>query len=413
MRRILTFAKKSLPAQILIAAILGVIAGHWISVRFAPGLGEIGKAVIHWVKLIAGPFLFFTIVQAVLRVELAWSHGLRLIAIALFNTSIAVGIGIGLALLFLEGHTLQLATEGADAITAPAGVRLDFSSWLHTFMPKSLFEPFVKNEILLIALLALLTGIAVRRSGAFDEKALARFSQALERARATISILLGWLVQVIPLAVFAVLASTVAINGLSVFGPLASFVGVAILGFLLQCGLVYGTWIFLIAKIRPQAFWREAREPVLYAGGVNSSLATLPLTLTALKRLGVSDRSASLGAGVATNLNNDGIVLYEGMAIFFVAFTSGIPMEPVQMIVAALACIIASMGITGIPEAGFISLSVVIGTLGLPLELLPLLLSVDWILGRFRSMVNVLSDMTLSIAMDVTEPTMKNLQRDV
>ncbi|MES2963495.1 MAG: cation:dicarboxylase symporter family transporter, partial [Bdellovibrionota bacterium] len=72
------------------------------------------------------------------------------------------------------------------------------------------------------------------------------------------------------------------------------------------------------------------------------------------------------------------------------------------------ACIVAALGITGIPEAGFISLSVVIATMGLPAELLPLLLAVDWIIARGRSAVNVLSDMTLSIALDAVEPDREN-----
>lgn len=91
------------------------------------------------------------------------------------------------------------------------------------------------------------------------------------------------------------------------------------------------------------------------------------------------------------------------MAVIFIAQLSGISLTESQMLSAALACIVASMGITGIPEAGFISLSVVVSTLGLPVEALPLLLAVDWMLARLRSVVNVLSDMTLSIAMDATE----------
>jgi DAACS family dicarboxylate/amino acid:cation (Na+ or H+) symporter len=86
-----------------------------------------------------------------------------------------------------------------------------------------------------------------------------------------------------------------------------------------------------------------------------------------------------------TNLNNDGIVLYEALAVFFVAQLAGIPLTETQMISAAFACIVAAMGITGIPEAGFISLSVVVATMGLPLEALPLLLAVDRIIARGRS----------------------------
>ncbi|HEX6765696.1 MAG TPA: cation:dicarboxylase symporter family transporter, partial [Polyangiaceae bacterium] len=144
-------------------------------------------------------------------------------------------------------------------------------------------------------------------------------------------------------------------------------------------------------------FWREAREPVTYAAGANSSLATLPVTLRALDRLGVPRSASALGAMVGTNFNNDGIILYEGMAVLFVAQASGIELSVGAQLLAAVTCLIAAMGVAGIPEAGFISLALVLNTVHLPLEILPLLLTVDWIIARGRSVTNVLSDMLLSI----------------
>src|SRR5690606_18206038 len=127
---------------------------------------------------------------------------------------------------------------------------------------------------------------------------------------------------------------------------------------------------------------------------------TLPITLEALRRLRVSPAASALGACVGTNLNNDGIVLYEGMAFLMVAQALGIPLSLGDQLLAAACCIVAAMGVAGIPEAGFVSLALVLGTVGLPVDLLPLLLGVDWIVARARSVTNVLSDMVLSILVD-------------
>ncbi len=270
--------------------------------------------------------------------------------------------------------------------------------------PSSLFSPFVQNDILMIALLAVLVGLALR--SVYRDQGATKYQELaarFEELRSVPSVILGWMIHLIPLAVLTVVAGAVSEHGFSIFGSLLKYVGIVLLGFVIQVSVVYGTWILLIARLRLKTFLVHAKEPVFYAFGVNSSLATLPLTLKALKNMGVSARSSSLGAGVATNLNNDGIVLYEAMAVFFIAQISGLSLSEGQLIAAALSCIVASMGITGIPEAGFISLSVVVTTLGLPTEMLPLLLAVDWMLARARSVVNVLSDMTLSIAMDFTE----------
>jgi DAACS family dicarboxylate/amino acid:cation (Na+ or H+) symporter len=131
--------------------------------------------------------------------------------------------------------------------------------------------------------------------------------------------------------------------------------------------------------------------------GANSSLATLPLTLRALDRLRVPREASTLGACVGTNFNNDGIILYEGMAVLFVAQASGIELSWAQQALIAATCLVAAMGVAGVPEAGFVSLALVLNTVHLPLEILPLLLTVDWIIARARSMTNVLSDMVLSI----------------
>lgn len=397
--------KISMTLQIIIAVILGACFGSFFSGEQLAFMSEFGKVLIHWVKLIAGPFLFCTILISIIQVDLKWSHGLRLICIALLNTSLALGVGLLLSYVFFKNTSFVdlVQTKLDSSMVKVPEASLSLSGFAKTFMPSSLFAPFINNEILLIALLALIFGIAIRSTKEMSLDARIMIIRFFEMAQGSIAVVLHWIIKIIPLAVFAIIAATVSKYGFAIFLSLSKFVAVVCLCFLLQIVFVYGAWIFGVAKYSFKDFWAIAKVPALYSFGVNSSLATLPLTLEALKKLKVSDRSASLGAGVATNLNNDGIVLYEAMAVFFISYGYNMPMDISYMITVAGVCIVASVGITGIPEAGFISLSVIIGVLGLPVEALPLLLSVDWILARLRSVVNVLSDMTLAIAMDATE----------
>ncbi len=403
--------KLSIPIQILIAVILGAVLGSLFSPEQLSWLSEIGKVFIHWVKLIAGPFLFCTILISIIQVDLKWSHGIRVISIALFNSCMALAVAITLSSLFFKNTNLtEYLTDNsnktetaAEVVAKVENVSFGFSQIAKNLMPQSLFSPFVNNDILLIAVLALIFGVAIRSAeelSADSQKSLVRF---LEKLQGAISVILHWIIKVIPIAVFAIISATVSKYGFSVFADLSKFLIVVTLGFVIQIVFVYGTWIFIIAKMNFKEFVSTIKTPVFYSLGVNSSLATLPLTLMALKKLKVSDQSASLGAGVATNLNNDGILLYEAMAVIFISYAYGLPTDPATLMTIALTCVVASIGITGIPEAGFISLSVIVGVLALPTEALPLLLSVDWILARFRSAVNVLSDVTLSVAMDATE----------
>ena len=211
-------------------------------------------------------------------------------------------------------------------------------------------------------------------------------------------IALMWLVHLVPVAVFCVTAKTVGEHGFSPFANLAKYVGIAFLGLSLQILLVYPLWIRIIGNIPLAHFVQVARRPVAYAFGTNSSLATLPLTLEALDALKVPKSASRLGACIGTNFNNDGILLYEAMAVLFVAQVYGMDLSLGQQIVAALMSLVAAVGVAGVPEAGVVSLSLVLTAVGLPLEIVPLLLTVDWIVARMRSVTNVLSDMTVSVA---------------
>jgi Na+/H+-dicarboxylate symporter len=119
-----------------------------------------------------------------------------------------------------------------------------------------------------------------------------------------------------------------------------------------------------------------------------------------LRAMKVSDSSARMSACVATNLNNDGILLYEAMAALMVAQAFGVSLNFGEQLMVAATCILATLGIAGVPEAGMISLSVVLASAKLPVDLLPLLLSVDWVLGRCRAMTNVVSDVLGAVLLD-------------
>jgi Na+/H+-dicarboxylate symporter len=202
-----------------------------------------------------------------------------------------------------------------------------------------------------------------------------------------------------------VVAKTVGEFGLAPLKGLAVYVGVGLLGLAIQVLVVYQSWIVVTRSMTLREFWSGAREALVYAMGTGSSLATLPVTLRSLHRMGVSPESARMAACVGTNLNNDGILLYEAMAVLFVAQACGVQLSLTEQILAAAACAVAGIGISGIPEAGFISLLIVLRTVRVIPEsqvtqVLPLLLTVDWVLGRARAMTNVSSDMLVAVLLD-------------
>lgn len=389
-------SRPALTTQILIGMAAGALLGAFLGKPVAP-LGEIGKLVILAIKVAATPLLMLVIVNAVLTTRVEARSGGRMVALAMINAALALFFGLAISNLLKPGrHLSALAAPAGPAITAS---RIEPIKVLAGFVPTSLVQPFADNSLLPLVLMALLLGLALRRlkERGEDTAGLERAAVLLQSAAETI---LGWIILLVPLAVFSVVAKAVGEHGFAPLKGLAWYVAAGLLGLSLHPLVTYQLWLKIYVKLPLAKFWSAAKEPLIYAAGANSSLATLPITLKALDSLGVSKASSALGACVGTNLNNDGVILYEAMAVLFVAQAHGLDLSLTQQIIAAISCLVAAMGIAGVPEAGFVSLSLVLATVGLPLELLPLLLTVDWILARARSVVNVLSDMMVSILLD-------------
>jgi len=396
-----------LSALILGAMALGLVVGPLLGKDAAP-LGELGKLVIQLIKAVATPLLFFAIVNAIVTTEVRARSGVRLLGLATLNACIALGLGLLVSNTFRPGDHLAAAVAPPDPakVAAYADKKVDFVQTLVSYVPTSLVGPFVDNTIISIVLLGVLLGAALRTvrtqqlaAGQHGHKVVEDGVAALLALMETV---LGWVVKLIPIAVFGVVAKTVGEYGFAPLKGLAAYLVAGVGGLALHVLLVYQVEVALWARIPLRRFWAAAREPVVTALGTNSSLATLPVTLRGLDRLGVSRSSSALGACVGTNFNNDGILLYEGMAVLFVAQASGLDLDLGQQVLASVTCLVAAMGVAGVPEAGFISLALVLNTVGMPVELLPLLLTVDWVIARGRSVVNVLSDMVLSILLDRT-----------
>ena len=391
-------------AQIIAAMGLGLVAGPLLGKNAAP-FGELGRLVIQLIKAFATPLLFLVIVNAVIRTEIKARAGFRLLGWAFLNASIALSIGLLISNILQPGrHLSAIATPGGST-AAYAGKKVDFAGAVSAIFPDSIVGPFLGNHLLAVVLLALLFGFAlrqVRREEPDREETapVATVTRAIEALLRVSEIVLGWVIRLIPLAVFGVVTRSVGEHGYAPLKGLGVYVGVGLLGLAIHIAFTYQAWILLWLRRSLREFWRHAKDPVVTAMGTNSSLATLPVTLKALGRMGVSKEASTLGACVGTNFNNDGIILYEGMAVLFVAQASGIDLSLGHQVLAAIACMVAAMGVAGVPEAGFVSLALVLNTVGLPVEILPLLLTVDWIIARARSVTNVLSDMVLSLLVD-------------
>ena len=407
--------KMNLTLWLVVALVAGILTG--VAAGPAAGfLGDIGKPVINMIKTIATPLVFFAIVDAIVTTQIRGKSFFHLITITTVNGCLALAIGLGLHAIFQPGDALRVLSgvakdAGAGGPSAIANTNLnmslDFQKILDSLIPKSIVDPFINSNIAAIVILALLVGVGLRAHAASSTEAqesVARVASINHTLLKALEHCIKWVVWLVPFAVFGVSAKAAGERGLQAFTGLGYYVVVVLAGFAIHVGVVYSAWIKFYCRRSLKEFWKVAQKPVFYAFGCNSSLATLPLTLASLDQLKVSRRASTLAACVGTNLNNDGIILYEVVTALAVASASGIDLPFIQQIILAGLCLVAAMGVAGVPEAGFVSLSLVLTTLALPTEMLPLLLSVDWLLARSRSAVNATSDMVCSSVLDRMNP---------
>src|SRR6185295_18606086 len=207
-------------------------------------------------------------------------------------------------------------------------------------------------------------------------------------------------------------ASIVGTKGFEPFYSLGAFVISVVFALFLQA-IYYLARIWYKTWVSPLHLIRGSRDALLMAFSTGSSTATMPVTYNCLKeQVGLREESASLGALVGTNFNNDGTALYEAMSALFISqllYTQHVqgysePLTLFQQFIVVLMSIVASVGAAGIPEAGLVTMTLVFKAVHLPTEYIALLLTVDWFLDRSRTMINVMGDMNVSCLLDGKVP---------
>ena len=153
--------------------------------------------------------------------------------------------------------------------------------------------------------------------------------------------------------------------------------------------------------MRPLDLLRGVRDALVMAFSTGSSTATMPVTYARLREnVGLREESASMGALVGANFNNDGTALYEAMSALFVAQLLGMHLTLGQQFMVVVTSVVASVGAAGIPEAGLVTMTMVFKAVALPTDYIAMLFTVDWFLDRCRTAINVMGDVTVSCLLD-------------
>lgn len=234
-------------------------------------------------------------------------------------------------------------------------------------------------------------GIGISSASAQSRSLLTVFNEL----STTMMRITGWVIWLSPVGVFFLIFAKILEmdNIIGVFAKLGLYTATVACGILFHGFVILPTIFFFLTKKNPVKFIGNMAQAIATAFGTSSSAATLPVTIQCLEQQNkVDPRVSRFVLPIGATINMDGTALYEAVAAIFIAQLRGIEMTFTKIIAVSITSTAASIGAAGIPQAGLVTLVMVLDTVGLPAEDVSLVLAVDWMLDRIRTVVNVLGD---------------------
>jgi len=391
--------KIGLLTQILIAFVIAIILGALIGPNIEV-VKPLGDLFLRLIKFIIVPLVLASLIIGVAGAgdikQIGRMGGFTLVYY-LATTAIAVIIGLVLANIFRPGDGLNMSLSGdkTDPSAAPSIV-----DTLLNIIPTNPLESLVTGNMLQIIFFALFIGIAISILGD-KAKTLYNFFDQLAEVMYKIT---GMVMKVAPIGVFGLIAPIVGQYGISVLLPLIKLILVVYVGCILHAVLVYSGSVKLFANQSPLKFFKGIAPASLVAFSTSSSSGTLPITMkSAEENLGVSKKVSSFVLPLGATINMDGTALYQGVCVLFIAQFMGIELSITQQLLIVLTATLASIGTAGVPGAGLIMLTMVVTSVGLPLEAIALVAGIDRILDMIRTSVNVTGDASAAVVVQAIE----------
>lgn len=405
-----------LPLLMALGGIGGVAIGwgwgaRWAAPEFEPFVvvvRTLGTVFLASLKALMVPLVVLSMVLGVQQLGAGRAVGKLVGATTLFfvsTTFVAVLTGLALVTWIHPGAVGEVSA--AAEVVVPSE-RL--SAWtalgdvVTGMFPANLVEAASRGNVLGLIVASLGFGLALTRIGPKAQPLL----DGLDAANRALFVIVHWVVWFAPIGVCALVADRLgrAGGGAAVFGELQRlfwYSATVLLGLAFHAFVVLPLILALIARRNPLRYFANVFEALITAFGTASSAATLAVTLRCVvERNKVSRKSADFVLPIGATINMDGTALYEAVAAVFIAQSLGIELDGAALAVVALTATLAAIGAAAIPEAGLVTMVLVLQAVGLPAEGVGLLLAVDWILDRFRTAVNVWGDTVGAAVIDRT-----------
>ena len=382
--------------QILIALVLAVLFGIFFpdSVKDVKWMGDL---FLRALNMIIVPLILTSIVSGVANVGNAQNlgkMGLKTLIYYITTSLAAILVGLTFVNLINPGVGADLGFKRSVETLHTANQSL--GNILLRLVPTNIFQSLTSADMLSIIFFSVLLGYFITKtSDEYKNPLVNLFNGGFE----VMMKITGFVIKFTPLGIFGIVAGVVAEQAgdkaalFEIVRHLGLYMSSVLLGLIFHAFITLPLILRFIGKADPWKHVKAVTTPLITAFSTSSSSATLPLTMDAIEHeAGVSNEVTSFVLPLGATVNMDGTALYECVAAMFIAQAYGIRLDFLHQFVVVVTALLASIGAAGIPMAGLVMLSVVLKSVGLPLEGVGLILAVDRILDMCRTTVNVWSD---------------------
>lgn len=381
--------KVSFGNRVLLAMLLGVVIGA-VFKKDALIIDPLGQIYVNLIKMLVVPLVTAAIISSITSLDdpsKLKKVGLKTIGWLVATTAIACVVGLVVSLVMDPSAGVTLAKDAsfkAREIPSFAKVLVDLS-------PSNPVADAANAKIIPVIIFAMLIGVAITIEGAKKPEVIKPVKDLINGFAQIMFRITKMVLKITPYGVYGLMAVVAAKYGLSTLLPLGKFIIAVYIACIIQVAVVHSSILAFVAKVNPLKFFKAIYPAQVVAFTTRSSYGTLPATIKSLtERVKISEKIANFVApmGASMGMNACG-GLYPVMAAIFVSKVFNVPLSPNQYIVLILVTTVASFGTAGVPGTASIMSTVVLASMGLPVEGIAMLLGVDTVIDMARTATNV------------------------
>ncbi len=385
--------------KVLYSMLAGILFGFLMNYFFLPSaisesflinqvLYTISSIFLILLKMIVLPLIFVSVISGIISlndVSTIGRLGLKTFLLYIISTIIAISIALFVSsLVEYNVSEIKMPLEIESGISAKKS-----SNFILNFFPSNFFAALVDGNVIQVLVFAIFLGI----SASYVKKDIPIFINMIENLNKIFNKMVMIIINLTPIAVFALLAKTFAVQGLSLLMPLIQYFLIVTIVLIIHFIVTYSALLKVFTNLSIKNFYLKIKSLLVFTFSTSSSNASIPYTLeTVTNKYGVDKSYASFSIPLGATINMDGTAIMQGCAAFFLASYYGLDLAISDMVIIIFTATIASIGTAGIPSAGIIMLSLILTEIGIPLEGITLLLGVDRLLDMMRTSVNVTGD---------------------